>query len=1012
MAGRVTLKFWHGGVLKKDNHGHMRYEGGMGKSCSADPDELCWWDLRDLACSCGPYEKEMIEGLYYLIPGLSLDEGLRKVYDDDEVRKMGELVVETRCIQLYVIHGDKNVAKKDVVGTQISQTKDPAPAQVPIEVSPKKNNNRPKKLTPKRPNKASLKPCRTSPRNAQLVDPTLLESPATLIVGDSVKSLQLHPQNRSERCSANPSQISLETTPLSYTTGPSKAATEPPIVPESFPLFERQIVPETYQWEDERPDSPIPLKELLGDDAWSDDDSDGDPEYEPDSDSLKGGGEVADDASDASDFDDLSDGLEEIEEGDDVEVVDDEGVETSDDELQTARERVKGFNTKVREIALKLQQDAVEGRLGQQQIRSGGQPSVEEPATEYHSEYEDSDEEIDTPPESGDDETIAQRRTKRSLLVGNDTDFKVFKWRVGQRFPSRDEFKSAVAKYGILQGRNLTFVISNKNRQQRIGVRCVEGCSFKLYSSWDSRKASFVVKTVVDEHTCTRNMDRNRQLKSTWLAQQLLEVFKARPHWPANEIIQTVRLGYRAIITGIASVFPNAEHRHCARHIFALWHKSFRGDEMKLMFWKIVKAYNLADYDDALQQLSEVSNAAAIAFRSYNPNLFCRAFMGTSCKADVVTNNMAETFNGYIINARTKHVIHMMEEIRANLMQRLVKKREEMDKHNSAICPRIHVKLEKEKEEASKCDVLPSTATLFQVNHYLDSMTVNLEEKTCTCRKWDLTGIPCCHAIAAIYFCHREAEEYVHDYYKKETYLKAYSGSIPPVEGERHWPKVGLQLDPPPIKIGPGRPRKNRRKDPFEDPKRPGKLSKHGMEMTCSVCNNKGHNKRRCPNKDRAEPTQPQPKRPRGRPRLQPTSGNQQHPPTISTHPHHHAITAEPTLLGRGGELLGVEEGAEVEAQARELEQQPGEGVQLQGGVVEELHQGRGRGGATSGGRGRRGRGRATSSLPQGFGVLIGADGSTMTNVPGSSRGPRVVTDHTIVTSQTSQASTAFTSLK
>ncbi|KAL2900434.1 Nascent polypeptide-associated complex subunit alpha muscle-specific form [Bienertia sinuspersici] len=526
----------------------MRYEGGMGKSCSADPDELCWWDLRDLACSCGPYEKEMIEGLYYLIPGLSLDEGLRKVYDDDEVRKMGELVVETRCIQLYVIHGDKNVAKKDVVGTQISQTKDPAPAQVPIEVSPKKNNNRPKKLTPKRPNKASLKPCRTSPRNAQLVDPTLLESPATLIVGDSVKSLQLHPQNRSERCSANPSQISLETTPLSYTTGPSKAATEPPIVPESFPLFERQIVPETYQWEDERPDSPIPLKELLGDDAWSDDDSDGDPEYEPDSDSLKGGGEVADDASDASDFDDLSDGLEEIEEGDDVEVVDDEGVETSDDELQTARERVKGFNTKVREIALKLQQDAVEGRLGQQQIRSGGQPSVEEPATEYHSEYEDSDEEIDTPPESGDDETIAQRRTKRSLLVGNDTDFKVFKWRVGQRFPSRDEFKSAVAKYGILQGRNLTFVISNKNRQQRIGVRCVEGCSFKLYSSWDSRKASFVVKTVVDEHTCTRNMDRNRQLKSTWLAQQLLEVFKARPHWPANEIIQTVRLGYRVVV--------------------------------------------------------------------------------------------------------------------------------------------------------------------------------------------------------------------------------------------------------------------------------------------------------------------------------------------------------------------------------------------------------------------------------------------------------------------------------
>ncbi|KAL2931701.1 Growth hormone receptor, partial [Bienertia sinuspersici] len=480
---RLLVLLWFGD--RENNHGHTCYEGGMGKSCSAHPDELCWWDLKDLACSCGPYEKEMVKGLYYLIPGLSLDEDLRKVYDDDEVRKMGELVAETRCIQLYVIHGDKNVAKKDVVGTQTSQTKDPASAQVQIEVSPKKNNNRPKKLTPKRSNKISLKPCRSSPRNAQLVDPTLLECFATLTVGDSVKPLHLRPHNKSERCSTNPSQISLETTPLSNTTGPSKAATKAPTEPESFPLFGRKIVPESYQWEDERPDSPIPLIELLGDDAWSDDDSDGDPEYEPDSDSLKGCGEVADDAFDVSDFDDLSDDLEDIK-GDDVEVVDDEGVETSDDELQTARERVKGFNTKIK-------------------IR--GQPTVEEPTTEYHSEYKDSDEEIDTPLESGDDDTIEQR-TKRSLLVGNDTDFKVLKWRVGQRFLSRDELKSVV----------------------------------------DSRKANFVVKTVVDEYTCTRNMDRNRQLKSTWLAQQLLEVFKARPHWPAKEIIQTLKLGYRVVV--------------------------------------------------------------------------------------------------------------------------------------------------------------------------------------------------------------------------------------------------------------------------------------------------------------------------------------------------------------------------------------------------------------------------------------------------------------------------------
>ncbi|XP_074283214.1 uncharacterized protein LOC141607763 [Silene latifolia] len=155
-------------------------------------------------------------------------------------------------------------------------------------------------------------------------------------------------------------------------------------------------------------------------------------------------------------------------------------------------------------------------------------------------------------------------------------------------------------------------------------------------------------------------------------------------------------------------------------------------------------------------------------------------------KSDTITSNLAETFNGWIINARTKHLIYMLEDIRVLLMQRLVKKRQEMEKSNSQICPRIKAKLEKEKLEAANCEAFPSDDYLFQVTHSLDSLNVNLEAKTCTCRRWDMCGFPCCHAIAAIFFCHREAEEFVEDCYKRDVYLKAYAGSIPPCEGERH----------------------------------------------------------------------------------------------------------------------------------------------------------------------------------------------------------------------------------
>ncbi|XP_048490075.1 uncharacterized protein LOC104886319 [Beta vulgaris subsp. vulgaris] len=280
---------------------------------------------------------------------------------------------------------------------------------------------------------------------------------------------------------------------------------------------------------------------------------------------------------------------------------------------------------------------------------------------------------------------------------------------------------------------------------------------------------------------------------------------------------------HQAIVNAVATVLPKAEHRH---------------------------SYNQADYNEALEELGVISEDVANAFKAYNPQLFCRAFLDCSMRTNAITNNMAETFNAYIINARTKHLLYMMEDIRAALMQRLVLKRQEMEKVTSALCPRIQAMLEKEKENAAKYDVLPSTDNLFNVNYYLDQLVVDLNARTCTCRKWEMKGVPCCHAITFIYFQNKEAEDFVDHVYRKDVYLAAYAGSIPPLEGDRHWPRVPCELQPPPIKIGPGRPRKNRRRDPEQDPKKPGTLKRTGSEMTCSLCKVKGHNKRRCPNRD------------------------------------------------------------------------------------------------------------------------------------------------------------------
>lgn len=34
----------------------------------------------------------------------------------------------------------------------------------------------------------------------------------------------------------------------------------------------------------------------------------------------------------------------------------------------------------------------------------------------------------------------------------------------------------------------------------------------------------------------------------------------------------------KAILHAVATILPKAEHRHYVRHIFALWHETYKGD--------------------------------------------------------------------------------------------------------------------------------------------------------------------------------------------------------------------------------------------------------------------------------------------------------------------------------------------------------------------------------------------------------------------------------------------------
>jgi len=122
---------------------------------------------------------------------------------------------------------------------------------------------------------------------------------------------------------------------------------------------------------------------------------------------------------------------------------------------------------------------------------------------------------------------------------------------------------------------------------------------------------------------------------------------------------------------------------------------------------------------------------------------------------------------------------------------------------------------------------------------------VNLVEKTCTCRAWQGSGIPCKHAIAYItYISGVHLEDYVDQYYSVETFKVAYEGSIPSIFDKSMWPKAthGFFKHPPLLKSTARGRRKNRMKSALEG----GTTSKKKQKYP--ICLQLGHHWYTCKN--------------------------------------------------------------------------------------------------------------------------------------------------------------------
>ncbi|KAL6228361.1 hypothetical protein ACLB2K_002311 [Fragaria x ananassa] len=76
----------------------------------------------------------------------------------------------------------------------------------------------------------------------------------------------------------------------------------------------------------------------------------------------------------------------------------------------------------------------------------------------------------------------------------------------------------------------------------------------------------------------------------------------------------------------IANLFPNAEHRHCVRHLYNNFKAKHPGEGLKQMVWNAARSSTVVWYKRHMADLKELSEQAWTWFQDKNPAQWSRAY--------------------------------------------------------------------------------------------------------------------------------------------------------------------------------------------------------------------------------------------------------------------------------------------------------------------------------------------------------------------------------------------------
>ncbi|XVF62348.1 hypothetical protein PTKIN_Ptkin09bG0000400 [Pterospermum kingtungense] len=298
----------------------------------------------------------------------------------------------------------------------------------------------------------------------------------------------------------------------------------------------------------------------------------------------------------------------------------------------------------------------------------------------------------------------------------------------------------------------------------------------------------------------------------------------------------------------LADVFDKCYHSYCLRHLAEKLNRDLKGqfshEARRFMvndFYAAAYAPRLEDFQRSAENIKGISPEAYNWVIQSEPEHWANAFFG-GARYNHVTSNFGQQFYSWVSEAHEFPITQMIDVLRGKMMESFYKRRVDSSRWMTKLTPSNEEKLQKETVMARSLQVLLTHGSIFEVRGESVDV-VNIDHWDCSCKGWQLTGLPCCHAIAVFDCIGRSPYDYCSRYFTTESFRLTYAESIHPVpnvdrpvHNESPEAAITVTVTPPPTKRPPGRP-KMKQAESMDIIKR---------QLQCSKCKGLGHNKKTC----------------------------------------------------------------------------------------------------------------------------------------------------------------------